>query len=368
MNIGLIRYLKSYLSEYNGVLTWNKTKNKLDNLRIVEKNYQGLPIKEEKTWKRAFYKLIISNPDLAEVAYEFYNALLYQEKSVKFDKQYVILISVEKNEKYRMKKLIEHYRKLGVKQFAIIDNLSTDGTFEYLKSQDDVAVFSAKNEYTTNRREAWINRVIAYYGRNRWYIIVDSDELLVYYECEQHNIEELIKVAEKKRITRARALMVDMYSKENFFSDNAMANDPYTMFTYFDTDSYVLEKCKEMDLVRGGFRGRIFESKPVLTKYPLIYFKKSDIQCKSHFLFPYRKNLDTKCYLALLHYKFLPGDLKKYKEIAQKGNFYAGSIQYKEYVRNYEEKNVQSPIYEGSKKYTDSRDLRYIKLIDLVNW
>lgn len=114
-----------------------------------------------------------------------YNTLIEVSVNNTFnEKDSPILICVVKNEKVRMEKLFQHYRNLGIFQFAIIDNNSTDGTLELCKKQKDVNLFSVKNEYSSAKRVGWINQILSKYGKNRWYLVVDADELIDYVDSE----------------------------------------------------------------------------------------------------------------------------------------------------------------------------------------
>lgn len=366
--------LRLRLREHVGIKNPIKLKLLNKNLRREFQNYNnknkdGLDIKDGlETWYKSFKKFIIAQPKESEVAFEFIkdsiNILKLSE--VEREDTEVILLCVVKNDIQKIKNLIKHHRKIGVRHFAILDNGSNDGTIEWLKEQKDVDLFYVQDKYTTNRREAWINRLVAYYGLNRWYLILDSDELFAFYNMETKNIESLIDYCEKNSIDRMRTVMIDMYANDSFYSTNS--NDEYLeKCKYFDLNSYKYENRDVIDLVTGGPRSRIFKQKPWLTKYPLCYFVEGDIQGKSHFLFPYNKNKNTKCFTALLHYKFLPRDIKKYRKIAKEGNYFNGSIQYKQYVDYIDNSHGLSFMSEQSCEYIDTDSLYKIPILEKIN-
>ncbi len=103
-------------------------------------------------------------------------------KEIKRDCQEVRLFLVERNESLRLPNFLEHYRKLGVDRFFIIDNASSDNTVNYLLEQNDVHVFSTTEEFT--QKEYWINELLEQYGTGYWCLCVDADELFLfpYYE------------------------------------------------------------------------------------------------------------------------------------------------------------------------------------------
>ncbi|WP_415841140.1 glycosyltransferase family 2 protein, partial [Paenibacillus typhae] len=336
-------YLRE-ISNFRKPFSIVKTKNILDR-KVKETN--GLNIKDGlEVWHRSFKKFILSNLNESEVAYDFFenNIELVSQSKFNYDNREVILLCVVKNDLMKLKKMVDHHRGIGVTHFAILDNISTDGTAEWVKDQPDIDLFTNDDKYTTNRREAWINRLIAYYGLNRWYLIVDSDELFVYQQMEEYPIECLIKYCVNHSITRIRGLMVDMYAEDAFYLQNN-DEDYLTQCIYFDLNSYKKEERDYIELITGGPRERMFNQNPWLTKYPLCYFSKGDIQSRSHFLFPFNKNKNSECLAALLHYKFLPSDLPKYKMISENSNYYNGSIEYKKYLEVMEH-NILSFMYE----------------------
>ena len=73
-----------------------------------------------------------------------------------------------------------YYRQLGVERFFIVDNLSDDGTADYLAAQKDVGAFASADHYGRAQSGIrWINELIRRYGQDNWCLLVDSDEELV---------------------------------------------------------------------------------------------------------------------------------------------------------------------------------------------
>ena len=71
---------------------------------------------------------------------------------------------------------------------------------------------------------------------------------------------------------------------------------------------------------------------------------------------------------ALLHYKFLPGDLKKYQKIASDGNYANGSQFYKDSMKQIQENPELNFWYQGTTEYRSSRDLEKINIIRKIDW
>ncbi len=54
----------------------------------------------------------------------------------------VLAIAVMRDEMRRLPHWMDHYRRLGVAQFLLVDNGSRDGTREFLADQADVSLWS----------------------------------------------------------------------------------------------------------------------------------------------------------------------------------------------------------------------------------
>ena len=264
--------------------------------------------------------------------------------------------------------LVQHYRAIGVEKFAVMDNESDDGTFEWCLKQTDLDLFHCAISYETTVKEGWINRIISHYGFNRWYMITDSDELLVYKGMESHPISDLIKYAEEHHLKRIRGLMLDMYPNGPLFEKT---EDIRKTYRWFDTDSY-----KEKDLhvgkiviksIIGGPRYRLMGVNVTLSKFPLCFFEPGTVSESAHYQFP-RDCVNTSPYhVGILHYKFLDNDRTEYKARmeAQGGFFDKGKqyLKYMEYLKNHED---MSFMYEGSREFTDSSVLDEIGVIDPI--
>ena len=364
----LPKSLKLNIIEHRYILKVMKSKYKKQLKEWINDNRgKSLCIDNEKKWINKLNKLAYSNLENIEFGKAFANSEITILKNIEIKNDDIIAICVEKNDLIRLKKFIEHHRKLGINKFIILDNDSNDGTIEWLLNQSDIAVLQTMQKYGSINRVAWINRIIAYYGDERWYFVADSDELLVYNDCENIKIQDVVSYCNKNKITKARALMVDMYAKPDYYISNNF-DKYYDNCIYFDKDSYHLDEREFYINICGGPRERVFDMIPCLTKYPLFYFKNSDIHSRSHFFYPYKENFNSDIILVLKHYKFLPGEKEKYRIIAKEGNYYKSSWAYKEYLKVMEKTNALNFIYENTCEYENSKSLENIKIYKKINW
>lgn len=281
----------------------------------------------------------------------------------------VILLLVVKNDLDRVRLLLKYYRKHGITRFVILDDKSDDGTREFLMGEPDTDVYESDINYSTIGRQAWLSRFVDMYGFDRWYLIVDSDELISYVGMDKVNIKKLAQRGDEENRTAFRMMLLEMYPDGDILNMPKVASDEIEkIYCYFDRVGYYLTYSDIMSSVVGGVRCRYFyennyKEAPFLTKYPLVKMKPGMLPCFSHMNFPFEYNKDLPLSGCLLHYKFLPQDIDKYKARVKSGNFALGS---KEYVKYYEvmEKNGKLNLFDKkiSSKYEGPESLRVLEV------
>ena len=280
-----------------------------------------------------------------------------------------IVILCVKNDLNRIRMLVDHYRILGVERFAFMDNGADDGTFEWLDEQPDIDLYRCYEEYRTSVKEGWINRIVSHYGFNRWVILTDSDELMVYEDMERNPIGDLIHYAEKNGIRRIKGLTLDTFSEEGLFRK---ADNIQKEYCWIDSDGY-FEKKERAGLYVitkffGGPRYRLMKSEITLSKYPLLYFEPGTISESAHYQYPHDIIEDSPCLVGILHYKFLDVDLSEYEKRLQRGSGFTGGKHYKRYLDYVNSSENSNFMYDHSIKFTDSSVLRSISLIRPIDF
>lgn len=318
-----------------------------------------------KDCKKAFFQLATTRCELENFVecYKRKAIKTHKLQNIALNENEPIFLCVVKDDLIRVKAQLEWYRKIGVRHFAYIDNMSTDGTFEYLEKQDDVSLFSIDEEYHTNRQHAWTRQATDILGYEKWYFLLDSDEFFAYPGMEKNPITRYIDFLEKKNINCVFALMLDMYSKDGLFK-SSMSNDDFMKeYCYFDTDSYKITVRATRMGISGGPRIRLFNG-TCQVKYPLVKLSKSIIH-DSHSKCPFELNFQTLAPIAfLLHYKFLPADISKFEDHVKSEVHYGGSKEYKLYMDVYKKNPGATFLYDGSAKFNNSMDLLKINIGD----
>lgn len=331
-----------------------------------------------KMWKKAFQSLlrencrsgcITSNQLIVAFAQTHIQAKIQHGN---FSASKPIVVLCVKNDRKRIELLVNHYRKFGIRQFAFLDNGSTDGTYEWLAAQPDVDLYQTFEKYRTFVKEGWINRIVSYYGVNRWYILTDSDELVVYPGMEKHGFDGLLEYARRHGIKRFKALTLDMYSDGQLFSSDSDSASIQNLFCWTDSDSFFAETKMvgrvEQAFFYGGPRWRCMGAKLKISKYPLVFFEAGTLSVDAHYQFPYQSDVGAPCHLAVLHYKFLPEDKGVFeKRGTSDGGFAGGGRHYKKYME-FARTPDATFLYGNSIRYVDSASLKNLGMISPIEF
>ncbi len=259
----------------------------------------------------------------------------------------VLCFATVRNEMLRLPYFLEHYRKLGVSQFLIVDNASDDGTAAYLADQPDVSLWSTTHSYKLARFGMdWVGWLQLQYGHDHWCLTVDADELLVYPSSDERDLRQLTKWLDQQGVPSFGALMLELYPKGPLDRvDYAVGSDPTKVLNWFDAHNYRHQTHPVYDnlWIQGGVRERVFFAddpgkSPTLSKTPLVRWHWRHVYVSAtHQLLPRRLNHvfdnegDSKTTGVLLHTKFLPNIAEKVREELVRRQHFENSDLYQDY-------------------------------------
>lgn len=175
----------------------------------------------------------------------------------------VTVCGIVKDEMFFLPAFFDHYRKLGVQSFLILDDGSTDGSLEFLYDQPDVSVFAsdfAFGERIDGYRAdvIWKLNLVQHLAPGAWAISADVDEHLVLDSAA--DLDALIDRLEAQGAPTALAAMIDVYpaSVDQVLDAGIRRLDPATDW-YFDEGPYVAfgPEGSEPSVVGDGVRGRL---------------------------------------------------------------------------------------------------------------
>lgn len=279
----------------------------------------------------------------------------------------VLLVGCLRNEMLRLPWFLEHYRRLGVDRFLLVDNDSDDGSREFLLSQKDVTVFYTAGSYAESECGiAWQNTLLAEYAIGHWTFIVDIDELFIFPGYEHAPLADFLKYVELHGASAVVAPMLDMYSDGPIAElDYQSGQDLIEACPFFDGEGYQLGGPKSEAhglIVRGGPRHRLFwQSRnrefpsPILKKTPLVpWSEASELIASTHTL--------KGCTWAevsglLLHFKFLQDFAESAYEESRRSEHFAGARQYRAYDDVLADEAELTAHYNGSVRFQDSAHL-----------
>lgn len=279
-----------------------------------------------------------------------------------FENERPTIICVVKNEADKLENFFEHYNKIGKFNFVFIDNNSTDKTIEILK-ENGVTIYLCVEKFSTNRKLSWINKVYSTLPNDSWTILLDADELLVYNNYENTNIDEILNAMDKNKINSAGAIMIDM------FSNKPLGEKKYIEEYVFFENTFHEEKSYYFNSVYGGIREREFKFEKdrifLIKKHPILKKQKDTMLIHCHYNYPFKYNLKSKIYFGLLHYKLFDSEIEKYKKIAESGGYENGSIEYKTYLKKLNDKSYEEifAMSSNTEKYNGTESLKKIKCL-----
>lgn len=320
----------------------------------------------------------------------------------------IIVFSAMRNEILRLPAFLEHYRKIGIKAFAIIDNGSTDGTYEYLQAQPDVILLQLTDSYAaSNFAMNWLTNLHDRLTNGAWILYADADELLVYEGWPEHPVSVTVAKAEESGATAILGFMLDMYPDGPLETSVVDGANLFSTAQYFDRDYQFRlrpikpwQNAQKIPEVVGGPRVRLFSNMnrevnlswvgltvrgqidrllpvapqravpllikywpkqlPAIIKYPIAKSGIGISYSNAHSIGgarPYHRNV------VLCHFKFLADFAKRVRIEVQRGEHYRGGAEYRMYLELVEREGHIDLRYPGSVRFKDVQQLVDLNLI-----
>jgi hypothetical protein len=247
-----------------------------------------------------------------------------------------IVICNVRDEMELLPHFLRHYREIGVKRFAFVDNGSVDETLPFLLDQNDCDVFQYTKSFKNSRAGMiWKNLLILTYLPAKWYFSADADEHAVYEDWPNISLDEFAERMSAKGRSAVTALMVDMYGGGPIAKANVEPSQSLLeTCPFFDGDGYQItlpENWRENDFprihARGGPVERVFglsDRRGMLAKTPLV-LEPGIYYSDPHTVLPIGLNF-TPMEIALLHLRFTATLKQKIARVMDHRGHIQGSI------------------------------------------
>ncbi len=286
-----------------------------------------------------------------------------------------------RNEALRLPRFLDHHRQMGVAQFLIVDNGSTDGTLDYLRAQPDVSLWSTQKSYRSARFGMdWINALLMRYGHGHWCLTLDADECLILPHHDSRDLRDLTAWLDARGERAFAAMMLDLYATGPLEQVRYTSGQAFEeALSFYDAFNYTWERSpKYRDIqIHGGPRARVLfadqpELAPHLHKIPLIFWNwRYAYVSSTHVALPDSLNhgFDARLDLptgALLHSKLLP-DLQVMADLVDaRSEYHHDPALYDGYF----ERLRESPVFDWAeaRRYRDWRDLEADGILTRGQW
>lgn len=261
----------------------------------------------------------------------------------------VLAVTTLRNEMAHLPGFLDHYRRLGVAHFLMVDNASTDGSDRYLADQPDVSLWHCPDSYRAARFGLdWAGALLWRFGRGHWCLTVDADELLIYPRHDTRPLPDLVAHLDRIGQPGLGAVMLDLYPSGPLGTADAPEGAPLTArLPWFDPGPWRAQRMmpRRNLWLQGGVRDRVFfadapRRAPTMNKLPLMRWTGRQVYVNStHSVLPPRLNLiydgpgDPRLSGVLLHGKFLPDIVQKSQEELDRRQHFAEPAGYADYHR-----------------------------------
>ena len=294
-----------------------------------------------------------------------------EEVSCRMDE--LIVLCLVRNGRPYVRSFIEHYSSMGVKHLVFLDNGSTDGTVEALKGYDNVTVL--RTGLSFKQYEGAMRRyLVARFGRGRWSLYVDMDELFDYPYSDVVDLGALLGYLNSNKYTAVVAQMLDMFPEEPLSGRAGNLDEPLKeRHRFYDISNLKRwritehKRCppdntyenNDIAAFAGGIRWTVFGISTILTKHPLVFLDDKLKPLVGPHWVSNARVADFTC--VLYHYKFLDEHLRRQAtqgmQERKKRKNNKGAYRYKRYLEVLERTPSLSIKTDASRELNSVNDL-----------
>jgi hypothetical protein len=278
----------------------------------------------------------------------------------------LVVVSLVRDGAAHVRGFIEHYLALGAAWIVILDNGSRDETVALARGYPQVTVLSCRLPYREFQRHMK-SYLIRRFGRGRWSLCVDIDELFDYPGSAAIGLPAFLRYLRGRGYNAVVAQMLDMVAPGPLRAPHVRPGEPLRRaYPLSDLSAIAWHAygpifglaCAvanpAIQVAFGGVRKTLFDSHLLLTKHPLLFLE-GRMQPNTHVpdplrrmdpvavqldgatypLYPYQHGVsgasvaDVSC--VLYHYKFTAAFPEQVRRAVAEENYFGRSGQYKRY-------------------------------------
>ncbi len=288
-----------------------------------------------------------------------------------------VVSCVVRDEMTHLPHFLAHHREIGVRRFAFVDNLSSDGTVDYLLAQPDCDVYRHGGDVLAAASGAvWRNLLLRRYPDAPWQLGIDADELAVYDGWPGREIDAVAAALTRAGRGSATGIMIDLYGPGPILETRVGPGQSLLeACPLFDGDGYTIEQPVDWRAenfprlnIRGGPEMRAIRGRSEygwLAKNPLILAP--DVVFRdTHTVLPVEQNF-AHPQLAILHLRWFDHFAGKLERVRAWRQHRPGSIHaYEQVAVRLEAEPGFSFSYAGSRRLESGRQLVTLGLIDPI--
>ncbi len=270
----------------------------------------------------------------------------------------IVLVACVRDEMIRIAQFLDHYRRIGVDHFVIVDNASEDGTAEFLEQQVDVSLYRTSQSFGGGGGWAWIETLLERHAAGRWCLVADADELLVYPGYPERSVRDVIAYHEAHGFTAMASLLLDMYAATLRPPQDAVGS-LFDRCPYYDLDGIrvacrvLLDRAQDRRV--GGFRQRVLGTRVILNKVALFHNRPGvGLSMGNHAI---RGARCSDLRAVHLHFKFLSDFHERVVLAIARGEHWNGSSEYRSYARALGDRKTLDVLYAGSRQWAGTQPL-----------
>ena len=308
---------------------------------------------------------------------------VYGREVVPYREDELLVVCLVRDGEPWIRSFVEHYFSMGARHIVFLDNGSGDATVSIATTYDNVTILRSTLPF--KRYELLLRQyLIARFGKGRWSLCVDVDELFDYPYSDVIGLESLLGYLNSKSYTAVAAQMLDMFPEGPLAGRTGGAGNTFQeRHNLYDLSALRRKDIEEhsgrnnvfdnpdLECLAGGIRETVFEVVPRLTKFPLVF---SDGGVKPVEESPHHiDNARIADFSGVLfHYKYVGHFHEQATQAVREENHWNDSAQYKQYLEVLDKNPRLAMRQETSKEIKGVNDLLEEQFVvvsdDYVSW